>query len=148
LGGIFSCGIFNLFACNSTTKRAMTKWRPWLDSARQIGPATTLMDLLIVVRGVITGGEEVWAEFFALRLVTLEMFTCTVQTILLGCVLILRLPVGLSHWFASHSSSCPQTLLFAWCNPHFPSNLAACPPVLWKVFPFNSHKATGSVSIS
>jgi hypothetical protein len=72
----------------------------------------------------------------------------TVQTILLGCILILRLPVGLSRWFASHSSSCPQTLLFAWCNPQFPSNLAVCPPVLWKVFPFNSHKAAGSVSIS
>jgi len=102
----------NVSACFSTTKRVMTKWMPWLDSARQIGPETTLMDFLIVVRGVITGGEEVRAEFFALRLVTLEMFTCTVQTILLGCILILRLPVGLCRWFASHSSSCPQTLLF------------------------------------
>ena len=44
----------------------MTKWRLWLDSARQVGLETTLMDFLIVVRGVITGGEEVRAEFFAL----------------------------------------------------------------------------------
>jgi hypothetical protein len=81
---------------------------------------------------------------------TLEMFTCTstVQPILPRYILILRLTMGLSRWFAGHSFSCPQTLLFAWCNQHFPSNLAVCPPVLWKVFPFNSHKATGSVSIS
>jgi hypothetical protein len=46
----------------------MTKWRPWLDLARQTGPETTLMDFLIVVRGVITGGEDRRAEFFALRL--------------------------------------------------------------------------------
>ena len=47
-----------------------------MDSARQIGPETTLMDFLIVVRSVITGGEDVRAEFFALRLWRL-MFTCT-----------------------------------------------------------------------
>jgi len=41
----------------------------------------------------------------------------------------------------------PRTLLFAWCNPHFPSNLPVHPPVLWKVFPFNSHNAGGSESI-
>ena len=44
-----------------------------MDSARQIGPEITF---LIVVRGVITGGEDVRAEFFALRLWRL-MFTCT-----------------------------------------------------------------------
>ena len=45
-----------------------------------------------------------------------------------------------------YSSLHPQTLLFAWYNLHFLSNLAVRPPVLWKVFPFNSHKATGSAS--
>jgi hypothetical protein len=54
LGGIFACGIFNLFALNSTTKRAITKWRPWLDLARQTGPETTLKAILIVVEGCFT----------------------------------------------------------------------------------------------
>jgi hypothetical protein len=33
-------------------------------------------------------------------------------------------------------------------DPTLPSKLAACPSVLWRVVPFNSHYATGSASIS
>jgi hypothetical protein len=40
LGGIFACGIWNIFACSSTTRGAMNKWRPQPDSARQIGLET------------------------------------------------------------------------------------------------------------
>ena len=37
------------------------------------------------------------------QLRTFEMFTCTVQTTFLPrCILILRLTMGLSRWFASH----------------------------------------------
>jgi hypothetical protein len=73
LGGIFTCGILNLFACNSTTKGAMWKWRAWLDSARQIGLETTLTRFLIVVERGITGGENVRAEFFALEMLWLPL---------------------------------------------------------------------------
>ena len=47
----------------------MVRWRPRLDSARRIGLEAALTSLLIVVERVMTGGEDVWAEFF-----TLEMF--------------------------------------------------------------------------
>src|SRR5271155_4369213 len=44
----------------------------------------------------------------------------------------------LSRWFAGNSSTRPQTLLFAWCNPHFPSNLAvAFVPRPWHSQPPN-----------
>src|SRR5271154_232701 len=55
-------------------------------------------------------------------------------------------PTGLSLFRAVTAKSITPS---AWRNHHSPSNLAVCPPVLlWKVFPFNSHKATDSVSIS
>ncbi len=51
-----SSEIRNVFACSSTTSDAMDKWRPQLDSARQIGPESTLTDFLIVVEAWFTGG--------------------------------------------------------------------------------------------
>ena len=46
----------------------MAKWRPQLDLTCQIGAETQLTRFLIVVERGITGGEDVRAEFFALRL--------------------------------------------------------------------------------
>jgi hypothetical protein len=61
-------GIFDLFACNSTTKGAIVKWRPQPDSSRQIGPEPAFEGILIIVGSGIAGAEEVWADFFALGL--------------------------------------------------------------------------------
>ena len=47
-----------IFVCNSTTKGAMVKWRPRLDSAGQEGPEITLEGVLIVVKGGFYGGEK------------------------------------------------------------------------------------------
>jgi hypothetical protein len=68
LGGIFAYGIFDLFACNSTTNGAIVKWRRQPDSARQMGLDLTFERVLIVVGSGIAGAGEVWAEFFALGL--------------------------------------------------------------------------------
>jgi len=51
LGGIFTCGIFNLFACNSTAKGVIVTWRPWLDLAGQKSPEISLEGVLILVKG-------------------------------------------------------------------------------------------------
>jgi hypothetical protein len=48
LGGIFGSGVFNLFACNSTTKGVMVKWRQRLDSAGQKGPEIAMEGVLIL----------------------------------------------------------------------------------------------------
>jgi hypothetical protein len=61
---IINLGMFLLVAQQPVTPS--NKRRAQTYSARQIGLETTLMDFLIVVRDVITGGEEVRAEFFAL----------------------------------------------------------------------------------
>ena len=45
----------NVSACFSTTKAIIDKWMLQLDSARQIGPETTLQGILIVVE---SGGTE------------------------------------------------------------------------------------------
>ena len=50
----------------------MAKWRVLLDSARQIGPETTLDGILIPGVNGIAAAEEVQAEFFPLRI--LKMF--------------------------------------------------------------------------
>ena len=63
LGGIFPCGTFNLFACNSTSKGAMVIWMPRMSSARQLGLDVALKGMLTVVGSAIAEVEEVWAEF-------------------------------------------------------------------------------------
>ena len=45
----------------------MDKWRAQLDLAHQMGPEIPLHGILMVVVSYFTGGEEVWAEFFALK---------------------------------------------------------------------------------
>jgi hypothetical protein len=54
LGGIFASGVLNLFACNSTTKGAMVKWRQRLDSAGQKGPEIAMEGVLILLEGNFT----------------------------------------------------------------------------------------------
>ena len=49
LGGIFTSGIWNVFACSSTTRGVMDKRRPRRDSAHQIGPETSFHTILMVV---------------------------------------------------------------------------------------------------
>jgi len=49
LGEIFTCGIWDIFTCSSTTKGAIAEWRPKLDSTRQRGTEATLEAFLIVV---------------------------------------------------------------------------------------------------
>jgi len=56
LGGTFGCGIFNLLACNSTTKGSIGKQRPWINSAHLQGPEIPFHGTLIVVVGCCTGG--------------------------------------------------------------------------------------------
>ena len=68
MGGIFTCGIWDVFACSSTATRAIDKRRPQRDSAHQIGPEIPIHRILMVVVSCCTWGEDVWAEFFALRL--------------------------------------------------------------------------------
>ena len=48
--------------CGSVARTSgpMGKWKPWLNSAHQIGLETILMDFLIAVG---TGGEDVGVEF-------------------------------------------------------------------------------------
>jgi len=46
--GISTSGIFDVFACSSTTRGAMNKWRPPPDSAHQIGLETPWVAFLIV----------------------------------------------------------------------------------------------------
>jgi len=46
-----------------TTGGRMDKWRPWLDSARQIGLRRIPHKVLRVVVDVPTGGKICWAEF-------------------------------------------------------------------------------------
>jgi hypothetical protein len=48
LGGISTSGIFDIFACISTTKGARNKWRPQRDSAHQTGSETPWVASLIV----------------------------------------------------------------------------------------------------
>ena len=48
---------FERFGYSATTNGAMAKWTQQLDSARQIGPETTLQDFLIVVENGGKGGE-------------------------------------------------------------------------------------------
>ena len=77
LSGIFSCVIWNVFACSSTTKGDMAKWRPQLDLAHLIGLETPLTRFLIVVERGITGGEDVQGGIFCSQ--TLEMFWPSLQ---------------------------------------------------------------------
>jgi len=51
-------------ACGSVTKGTMDKRRPQLDSAVQIGPETTLQDILIVVKNGGRGGRIKAAGIF------------------------------------------------------------------------------------
>ena len=51
----FSPPSFERFGYRATTNGAMGKWIPQLDSAHQIGPETTLQDILIVVESGGTG---------------------------------------------------------------------------------------------
>jgi hypothetical protein len=46
------------FACSSTTKEATEKWRPQLDSKRQIGPEIPLHGILMVVGSGSRGGNK------------------------------------------------------------------------------------------
>ena len=48
LGGISTSGIFDIFACISTTKGARSKWRLQRDSAHQTGSETPWVASLIV----------------------------------------------------------------------------------------------------
>ena len=50
LGGIFTYGIWNIFACSSRTTGAMDKRSGLLDSTHQIGLETPCVASLIVVR--------------------------------------------------------------------------------------------------
>jgi len=53
----------NVFNGGATTSDRMDKWRPQLDSARQICPGCMSHEALTVVVDVSTGGEVCWAEF-------------------------------------------------------------------------------------
>jgi len=81
LGEIFTCGIWDIFTCSSTTKGAIAEWRPKLDSTRQRGTEATLEAFLIVVESgaLQVRAEEVRAEFFVLRLWKCSGHPCNKQ---------------------------------------------------------------------
>ena len=78
-GGIFQPRTFrNVFACGTTTRRAMGKRRPQQDSAHHMGPEIPIHRILMVVVSCCTGGEEVWAEFSPSEIG--DVFTCSSTT--------------------------------------------------------------------
>ena len=58
--------IGNVSACAATTSDPGIKWRPPLDSARQIGLGSTSHDFSDCNGELQEGGEVCWAEFFML----------------------------------------------------------------------------------
>ena len=56
MGGIFANGIWNAFACGSSTTGAMDKWILQADLAHQVGLNLTFHAVLIVVESGDQGG--------------------------------------------------------------------------------------------
>ena len=69
----FTGGIWNVFVCGATTIDPMDKRRPGLDSARQIGLETTLMDLLMIGWSGTTEGKTLAGGILKIEILELYL---------------------------------------------------------------------------